>query len=92
MAIKSFSDTATKEFFLTGKVRRTAGWQSVSKVAQRKLDMICYASVLDDLKSPPGNKLERLKKNPANYHSIRINDQWRIIFRWTDAGAEDVRI
>lgn len=92
MAIKSFSDAATEDFYITGKVKRNAGWQSVSKIALRKLDMIQYASVLDDLKSPPGNKLERLKKDLSDFHSIRINDQWRIIFRWTHAGAEDVQI
>jgi len=54
--------------------------------------MIENAVVLDDLRSPPGNRLERLKGNRKGQHSIRINDQWRICFTWTDAGAEDIEI
>jgi len=54
--------------------------------------MIDNAVKLDDLRSPPGNKLEALKRDRIGQHSIRINDQWRICFRWTDAGAEQVEI
>ena len=64
----------------------------VAKIARRKLIMVNNATVLDDLKSPPGNKLEALKGNLAGKHSIRINDQWRVVFRWTAAGAGDVEI
>ncbi len=64
----------------------------LAKVARRKLVMVNQARVLDDLKSPPGNHLEALKGNLAGKHSIRINDQWRIVFRWTSAGPEDVEI
>lgn len=92
MAIKTFADKATDEFYKTGKIPRSAGWQSVKSVAARKLDMIAYACLLDDLKSPPGNKLERLKGQLLGFHSIRINDQWRITFRWVDSGVEDVKI
>jgi proteic killer suppression protein len=92
MTIISFSDSTTEEFYKTGKTKKSVGWQSVKKVALRKLDMIHYANILDDLKSPPGNKLEKLKKDLSDFHSIRINDQWRIIFRWTDSGVEDVKI
>jgi proteic killer suppression protein len=92
MAIISFSDSTTEEFYKTGKTKRSIGWQSVKNVALRKLDMIQYASVLNDLKSPPGNKLEKLKSALSAFHSIRINDQWRIVFRWTDSGAENVKI
>jgi proteic killer suppression protein len=60
-------------------------------VAQRKLQYLNSANRLDDLKSPPGNRLETLKGSLAQYHSIRINDQWRIMFRWRD-GAHDVEI
>jgi proteic killer suppression protein len=60
--------------------------------AERKLRAIGNAAVLDDLRSPPGNRLEELKGRRAGQHSIRINDQWRICFKWTDAGAEDVEI
>ena len=60
--------------------------------AERRLRAIEMAVELGDLRSPPGNRLEALKGNRAGQHSIRINDQWRICFRWTDAGAEDVEI
>ena len=54
--------------------------------------MLDYAHDLKDLRSPPGNKLEALKGNLVGYHSIRINDQWRVVFRWTDNGPTDVDI
>ncbi|MEF2546023.1 type II toxin-antitoxin system RelE/ParE family toxin [Aurantimonas sp. E1-2-R+4] len=54
--------------------------------------MIEDAAVLDDLRSPPGNRLETLKGNRKGQHSVRINNQWRICFRWTAAGSEDVEI
>jgi proteic killer suppression protein len=91
MSIQSFGDKTTEKFFNTGKTGK-AGWSNVKDVAIRKLDMVQYAAQLSDLKSPPGNKLEELKGNLAGYHSIRINDQWRIIFKWTDAGPTEVEI
>jgi proteic killer suppression protein len=60
--------------------------------AERKLRAISNAVELRDLRSPPGNRLEALKGDRKGQHSIRINDQWRICFRWTEAGAEDVEI
>ena len=60
--------------------------------AERRLRAIEMAVELGDLRSPPGNRLEALKGNRAGQYSIRINDQWRICFRWTDAGPEDVEI
>lgn len=60
--------------------------------SQRKLAMLNAAHSLDDLRVPPGNRLEALAGDRAGQHSIRINDQWRICFRWTGAGAEDVEI
>ena len=92
MAIQSFSNSDTQTFFETDKVSKKAGWQGVAKVAKRKLDMIHYAGCLEDLKSPPGNRLETLSGNYAGYHSIRINDQWRIVFRWTMSGTTEVEI
>ena len=62
------------------------------RVAQRKLFMLDNADELDDLRAPPGNRLEALKRDRAGQHSIRINDQFRICFRWVDGGAEDVEI
>jgi proteic killer suppression protein len=60
--------------------------------AQRKLFMIAHAAELKDLKSPPGNRLEALKGSRAGQYSIRINDQWRICFRWEDGGCHEVEI
>ena len=65
---------------------------NLAKVARRKLIMVDAATFLEALNSPPGNRLEALKGDLAGKHSIRINDQWRIVFRWTDAGPEDVEI
>jgi proteic killer suppression protein len=62
------------------------------KAARRKLRMVHAAAKLDDLRCPPGNRLEALSGDRAGQHSIRINDQFRICFRWTDAGAENVEI
>jgi proteic killer suppression protein len=64
----------------------------VLKSAQRKLSMIDDADRLEDLLAPPGNRLEALKGNRKGQHSIRINDQWRICFIWSDGGAQDVEI
>jgi proteic killer suppression protein len=61
-----------------------------AKLARRKLIMVDAATFLEALNSPPGNRLEALKGDFAGKHSIRINDQWRIVFRWTNAGPEDV--
>jgi proteic killer suppression protein len=64
----------------------------VAKVARRKLVMVNNAGVLSDLKSPPGNRLEVLRGDRVGKHSIRINDQWRIVFRWTANGPDEVEI
>jgi toxin HigB-1 len=90
--ILSFSDKITEEFFVSGKIRQRVGWASVAGIARRKLDMIHYAAQLKDLSSPPGNRLEALAGNLKGWHSIRVNDQWRIIFVWTDTGAQQVRV
>ena len=92
MAIQSFASRKVERFFLEGRLPRTAGWAGVAWVAARKLDMLDYAQALRDLAAPPGNRLEALKGDLAGFHSIRINDQWRIIFRWTDLGPADVDI
>lgn len=92
MAIQSFADSATEEFFEDGKISKSAKWQSVAKVAQRKLDMLHYAAKLTDLLAPPNNRLEALKGNLKGKHSIRINDQWRIVFMWTENGPKLVEI
>ncbi|MBL7543977.1 MAG: type II toxin-antitoxin system RelE/ParE family toxin [Bdellovibrionaceae bacterium] len=90
--MQSFSDSATQELFTEGKIRKAVGWQSVIKVALRKLDMLHYAAKLSDLLAPPNNRLEALKGNLKGRHSIRINDQWRIVFIWTESGPKEVEI
>ena len=92
MAIQSFADRAVERLFLEGTVPRGAGWSAAAKVAARKLDMLGYAHELGDLASPPGNRLEALKDDLSGFHSIRINDQWRVTFRWTASGPADADI
>lgn len=92
MAIQSFVKAELKEFFETGKVPKKVQWQGVKKIVARKLDMLDYAHILNDLKSPPGNRLEALEKDLKGLHSIRVNDQWRIVFEWTDQGPTHVRV
>ena len=67
-------------------------FSNIAKIARRKLRQLEIAGRLDDLRVPPGNHLEALKGNRSGQHSIRINDQWRVCFRWTDVGAENVEI
>lgn len=88
--IQSFADAKTKRFFETGDCPAT--WRQVATVAARKLDMLDAAVVLSDLRSPPGNHLEALKRDRLGQHSIRINDRWRICFIWTDRGPARVEI
>ena len=64
----------------------------VRRVALRKLMLLDAAESLDDLRAPPGNRLEKLTRDRAGQHSIRINDQWRVCFRWKEGDAEDVEI
>ena len=92
MAIQSFSDQATEAFFVYGRLKKGIPWETISSVVRRKLDMLHYAAELGDLRSPPGNRLEALKGDRAGFHSIRINDQWRITFVWTRFGPEQVRV
>ncbi len=91
MAIGSFKDEEVEIFFTRGNVPRKRGWAVVSNVVKRKLDMLHYAKDLKDLKSPPSNCLEALTRDLSGLYSIRINDQWRIVFRW-DNRPFDVKI
>lgn len=88
--IVSFKNAATQTFAGTGRTKH--GWQTAAAVAMRKIDALRAETKLDDLCVPPGNKLEALVRERTGQHSIRINDQWRICFRWTANGAEDVEI
>jgi proteic killer suppression protein len=87
--IKSFADKRTMALFETGKSRR---WNPIARVAVRKLVQIDSVTTLDELKVPPGNRLEALKGDRAGHLSIRISDQWRICFRWETDGVYDVEI
>jgi len=87
--IVSFSDEDTEELFRTESNRRFA---QIGRVALRKLMAADAAEELSDLAVPPGNRLEPLRGRAAGWHSIRINDQWRIVFRWTPQGPSDVAI
>ncbi|MEE8522763.1 MAG: type II toxin-antitoxin system RelE/ParE family toxin [Thermoanaerobaculia bacterium] len=92
MAIRSFADSRVQEFFITDHIGKGVGWAGVASVAKRKLDMLDYADRLDDLRSPPGNRLEALKGDLGGFHSIRINDRWRVVFQWTDLGPVETDI
>ena len=92
VAIQSFASLALERFFLEGRLPKGAGWSAAAKIATRKLDMLDYAAALRDLASPPGNRLEALKGKLDGFHSIRINDQWRVVFRWTASGPAEVDI
>lgn len=72
--------------------RRVRRFVSIETVARRKLRQLQIAGRLDDLRVPPGNRLEALKGKRAGQYSIRVNDQFRLCFRWTPAGPEDVEI
>ncbi len=92
--IVSFSDQATEDIFDGKKSKRAnkACPASLWKVVIRKLDQLNQAEILDDLRSPPGNRLEQLKGNRRGQHSVRINEQYRVCFVWTDNGPDQVEI
>jgi len=87
--IKSFACADTEALSKGERVRR---FLSIAAVAKRKLLQLQIAGRLNDLRIPPGNRLESLVGDRKGQHSIRVNDQWRICFRWTDAGVENVEI
>lgn len=87
--IVSFKDADTEALAGGWRVKRFVNIQSA---ARRKLRQLQIAGRLEDLRVPPGNRLEALRGERAGQHSIRVNDQYRVCFRWTMAGAEDVEI
>lgn len=88
--IKSFADRETANLYLAGRSRKFP--HAVCKIGMRKLDYLNAAAGLRDLQVPPGNRLERLKGRHQGKYSIRINDQYRIVFRFVDSDAYDVEI
>ena len=92
--IHSFKSKATENIFngINSKAARNTCPQSLWRVAFRKLDQLDSVEILDDLRLPPGNRLEPLKGNREGQYSIRINEQYRICFFWTETGPSDVEI
>ena len=88
--IKSFSDKATEQFYVTAKSKKIPS--TIHKVALRKLDYLNAAALLDDLRVPPGNMLEALEGDLKGKYSIRINKQYRIVFVYANGNAYDVEI
>jgi toxin HigB-1 len=87
--IQSFADKETEAVYLTGKSRR---WGKIARVAARRMQAIDFASAIEDLINPPGNRLEKLKGDRKGRWSIRINDQYRVCFRWDGKDAWGVGI
>lgn len=91
--IVSFADRATEDLYHgrpTSRARRFPN--DIVNVALVKLDVLSGAAELQDLMAPPGNRLEVLRGDLMGFHSIRVNNQWRIVFRWENRGAHDVRL
>jgi proteic killer suppression protein len=88
--IRNFADKETEKIWNGLGSRRLPA--DIQQVARRKLRMLNNAATLDDLRIPPANRLEALQSDRKGQHSVRINDQWRICFRWRDADAHDVQI
>ena len=88
--VQSFADKDTERVWRREGVRKFH--PDLQRVALRKLVILDAAESLSDLRVPPGNRLEKLGGDRSGQHSIRVNDQWRICFRWTKAGPEDVAI
>ena len=91
--IESFGSRLAEDLFLDSPSKETRRFPpNLKRAARRKLLYLHDAAELTDLRVPPGNRLEALKGNLSGYHSIRINDQWRIVFRWQNSNARDVKI
>lgn len=89
--IRGFKDDRARAIF-EGEAPKKGFPLALAQIARRKLNMLEAADRLEDLRAPPANRLEKLVGNRKGQHCIRINDQWRICFRWTAAGADDVEI
>jgi len=91
--IESFGNRLAEDLFFDRRSRETRAFPpQLMRVARRKVLYLHDAAELDDLRAPPGNRLELLKGRWKGYHSIRINDQWRLVFRWEQGHAQDVTV
>jgi proteic killer suppression protein len=91
--ISNFAHSSLENFFFNDIVPKKVGWSNVANVVKRKLNMLNAAKFLGDLKSPPKNRLEALSGSYKGFYSIRANDQWRIVFKWSDSnGASEVDV
>ena len=91
--IESFGNRLAEDLYLDRWSKETRGFpQELFRVARRKVLYLHDAAELGDLKVPPGNRLEALKGKWRGFHSIRINDQWRVVFRWVHGNAQDVAV
>ena len=87
--IRSFADAETQSVFLTGKSRR---FSTIARAAARRLQALDFASAIEDLREPPGNRLEKLHGDRDGQWSIRVNDQYRVCFRWDGENAWDAEL
>ncbi len=90
--IQSFANKSLADFFFDEKIPRGAGWSNVGKIVRRKLAALNAAQKISDLKAPPGNQLEALKNDLLGYHSIRVNGQWRVIFKWPSSAQGPLEV
>jgi toxin HigB-1 len=91
--IASFGDRATEDLFHGRRSARV--WRyppEVAEAAMTKMDLLSAATAIQDLRSPPGNRLKSLRGDMRGMHSIRVNDQWRLVFRWSEGDAHAVRL
>ncbi len=91
--IETFADSRTEDLYhgvRSARARRLPA--DIAQAAVEKLDILHAATDLNDLRTPPGNRLEKLKGDLAGFHSIRVNVQWRIIFKWSAGNATDVQL
>ncbi len=92
MDIKTFGNKETERLIKKGELKKSCKWKNLEKIARRKIDMIIFSDGIDDLRAPPSNRLEKLSKNLTGFWSIRINDQFRVIFRCENSQIFDIRI
>jgi toxin HigB-1 len=87
--IRSFANEETRQLYLTGRSRK---FGNIARVAVRRIEAIDYAVSVEDLKNPPGNRLEKLRGDREGQYSVRVNDQYRVCFRWQGKDAWDVEL